>query len=392
MLFARRKGTSLALACSTPFRAMSCGYVGFSDGWQDISAHKRMTWFYPEARDGNIALTGEIDLGACNGSFVLVLAFGSNPAEAGQRARASLLQDFDRVADEYVSQWTTCQSQCLDLGAVDESGFDVYRVSTAVLKTHQAKLMPGGMIASLSIPWGFSKGDDDLGGYHLVWPRDLVEAAGGLLAAGDVASVRQALFYLMCTQEADGHWPQNMWLDGAPYWSGVQMDETAFPILLADALRRMNELHHLDPWPMVCRAAGFPGMQRPCHRAGPLGRGRRLLTLYPGRRGRCPACRRGFRRRSRRDAGGRLPAGDGRHVEHEHRALDLRDRRRLGAASRGGGLLRAYRSTRGGGRCLTRRRLRSHQEPPSRREHRSLRPNRQSGCPVACQVWAAGPR
>jgi hypothetical protein len=40
----------------------------------------------------------------------------------------------------------------------------------------------GGLIASFSIPWGMAKGDDDLGGYHLVWPRDLVEAAGGLLA------------------------------------------------------------------------------------------------------------------------------------------------------------------------------------------------------------------
>ena len=40
------------------------------------------------------------------------------------------------------------------------------------------------IIASLSIPWGFSKGDDDLGGYHLVWPRDLVETAGGFLAVG----------------------------------------------------------------------------------------------------------------------------------------------------------------------------------------------------------------
>ena len=257
MLFAERKKTALALACSSPFRAMSCGYVGFSDGWQDISTHKRMTWFYPEALAGNIALTGEIDLAACNGSFVLVLAFGNNPSEAGQRARAALLEDFDRVADEYVREWTEVQSHCLDLGCVGEAGFDICRMSTAVLKIHQAKLFPGGMIASLSIPWGFSKSDDDLGGYHLVWPRDLVEAAGGLLAAGDVESARQALFYLMCTQEADGHWPQNMWLDGAPYWGGVQMDETAFPILLADALLRMNELDDLDPWPMVRRAASF---------------------------------------------------------------------------------------------------------------------------------------
>ena len=72
------------------------------------------------------------------------------------------------------------------------------------------------MIASLSIPWGFSKGDGDLGGYHLVWPRDLVETAGGLLAAGAMEEVRRVLRYLAVTQEAHGYWPQNMWVDGRP--------------------------------------------------------------------------------------------------------------------------------------------------------------------------------
>jgi len=54
-------------------------------------------------------------------------------------------------------------------GKTDEH--NLYRVSIAVLRTHEAKRFPGGLIASLSIPWGFSKGDDDLGGYHLAWPR-----------------------------------------------------------------------------------------------------------------------------------------------------------------------------------------------------------------------------
>ena len=34
--------------------------------------------------------------------------------------------------------------------------------------------------------------DEDLGGYHLVWPRDLVETAGGFLA--DVAGFDAAFF------------------------------------------------------------------------------------------------------------------------------------------------------------------------------------------------------
>jgi glucoamylase len=257
MLFAQRGDTTLALACSPPFTMLSCGYVGVSDGWQDVHLHGRMRWSYDRAPDGNIALTGAVDLQQSAGDFVLALAFGRNAAEAGQRARVALLEDFDVVVERYQRGWQEYQERCLDLGQIAASGFDSYRVSTAVLKTHEAKSVRGGMIASLSVPWGFVKGDADLGGYHLVWPRDLVESAGGLLAAGDTGSARQALRYLMSTQEADGHWPQNMWLDGTPYWSGTQMDETAFPILLADLLRRMDGLDHLDPWSMVRRAVSF---------------------------------------------------------------------------------------------------------------------------------------
>jgi glucoamylase len=257
MLFAQRGDTTLALACSLPFSMMSCGYVGVSDGWQDVQLHKTMRWSYRHAPDGNIALTGAIDVARCAGTFVLAVAFGRSAAEAGQRARATLLEDFDVVVARYRHGWEEYQARCLDLGQIGASGFDPYRVSTAVLKTHEAKSFRGGLIASLSVPWGFAKGDDDLGGYHLAWPRDLVESAGGLLAAGDTGSARQTLRYLMSTQEADGHWPQNMWLDGTPYWAGIQMDETAFPVLLADALRRGDGLNHLDPWPMVRRAASF---------------------------------------------------------------------------------------------------------------------------------------
>ena len=119
---------------------------------------------------------------------------------------------------------------------------------------------PGGLIASLSIPWGFSKGDNDLGGYHLVWSRDMVETAGGLLAAGAHEDVRRVLSYLQATQQPDGHWSQNMWLDGSPYWNGIQMDETALPILLVDLAHREKALAEADVarfWPMVRKAAGY---------------------------------------------------------------------------------------------------------------------------------------
>ena len=57
--------------------------------------------------------------------------------------------------------------------------------SVNLLLAHEDKIYPGAMIASLSIPWGEDKGDDDVGGYHLVWTRDMVNGATALLAVGD---------------------------------------------------------------------------------------------------------------------------------------------------------------------------------------------------------------
>ncbi len=136
----------------------------------------------------------------------------------------------------------------------------LHALSAAVLRMHESKRVEGGVIASLSIPWGFSKGDDDLGGYHLVWPRDLVETAGGFIAAGARQEARRVLRYLQVTQEADGHWSQNMWLDGTPYWHGIQMDETALPILLVDLAARHDVIDTRERntfWPMVRKAAAF---------------------------------------------------------------------------------------------------------------------------------------
>ncbi len=259
MLFAERAGNALALACSKAWVKCSAGFVGVSDGWQDLMQHKQMTWTHAWATSGNVALTGEVDLSISGGAFLLALGFGRHPAEAGHRALASLLDGFDPARHEYVRQWQTWQHSLLPLG--DESNKqNLYRISTAVIRVHEAKRFPGGVIASLSIPWGFAKGDDDLGGYHLIWPRDLVEAAGGLLAAGAQIDARRVVDYLQTTQEADGHWSQNMWLDGTPYWGGIQMDEAAFPILLVDLGRREGALKPDDVarfWPMVRRAAGF---------------------------------------------------------------------------------------------------------------------------------------
>src|SRR3990172_1306380 len=109
MLFAEREGNALALAGSAAWLKRSAGFVGVSDGWQDLMQHKQMTWTYARAENGNVALTGEIDWQAVDGAFVLALGFGRNAAEAEHRALASLQDGFQFAWTDYMPAWQTWQ-------------------------------------------------------------------------------------------------------------------------------------------------------------------------------------------------------------------------------------------------------------------------------------------
>ncbi|MFZ0246129.1 glucan 1,4-alpha-glucosidase [Candidatus Binatus sp.] len=260
LLFAQRNGCVLALACSVPYTKRSVRYVGSSDGWQDLKAHNQLTWEFTRAENGNVALAAEIDLSKSQGNFVLALGFGKTPNEAAKNAVASLRDGFDKAKQDYIAGWQEWIRSHASLKKSEGTSGDLARKSLAVLRIHESKYAPGALIASLAIPWGFSKGDDDQGGYHLVWSRDMVETAGGLLAAGAHEDVRRVLSFLHRTQQSDGHWSQNMWLDASPYWNGIQMDETALPILLVDLAYREKALAEADVagfWAMVRNAAGY---------------------------------------------------------------------------------------------------------------------------------------
>lgn len=258
LLFASGRSRYLALGCSLPWLTRSAGYVGQSDGYHQLSRTGVIEPQYQRADDGNVALVGEIGFAEGENTAVLALGFGQSETEAGSHVLASLREGFDAALLAYSANWRTWQQSLHPLDR--DRGGHAYRVSTAVLATHRAADRPGAVVASLSIPWGASKGDDDLGGYHLVWPRDLVETAAGFLAAGDDREALAILQYLRDVQLASGRWPQNLWLDGRPYWPGVQMDECALPILLADLLHRRDHLTGklLDHFiPMIRRAAGY---------------------------------------------------------------------------------------------------------------------------------------
>ena len=260
VLFAQRGDIALALVCSALWTKKSAGYVGTSDGWQDLKANKKMTWEYERAENGNVALTAGIDLVKSKGEFILALGFGCDPDASAKNAIASLNDGFEKAKRDYIAGWQEWMKSNFSLKKNHSSADSLAPQCLAVIRTHESKKTPGAFIASLSIPWGASHGDNDQGGYHLIWPRDMVEAAGGLLAAGAHEDVRRVLTYLQTTQQPDGHWPQNMWLDGSPYWNGIQMDETALPILLVDLAYREKALKDLDMvlfWPMVRQAAAY---------------------------------------------------------------------------------------------------------------------------------------
>jgi len=259
MLFADGDGEALALASSVPWLARSAGYVGTSDGWQDLHIHGRLTWEYEEALDGTVALIGEVDLSS-GPDLVLALGFGRTIAEAALRARLSLSRGFEEVSAAYVAGWTQWQASLPAIASNPKSGSAVHRTALAVLATHESKSIRGGTIASLSIPWGPAHGDRDAGGYHVVWPRDTCESVGGLLAGGCRDEVLRALDFFAATQEGAGHWPQNMWIDGSAYWKGLQLDEVAAPVLLLGLAYRyevVDEVGLRRSWPMVRAALGF---------------------------------------------------------------------------------------------------------------------------------------
>jgi len=256
ILIAARKGTWLALAATVPFSHVSCGYVGRSDGWTDLANNFKMDWEFDGAPDGNIALTGELDLTGTR-EFTLGLAFGNSQHHAISTLLQSLSTCFEEHHKRFAEQWARSSECALPLEKLSGDGGNLYRASFSLLRAHEDKSYPGAFIASLAIPWGEAVGDEDQGGYHLVWTRDMVNSASAMLAAGDTVTPLRALIYLDVSQLKNGGFAQNFWIGGEPYWRGIQLDEVAFPVLLAWRLRRENALHDFDPYPMVLRAAAY---------------------------------------------------------------------------------------------------------------------------------------
>jgi glucoamylase len=242
-LFASDGSRFLCLLAQPGFTRAGAGYVGDTDGWTDFSRHGAMTLTYDQAGPGVVALTGEL----AAGSGQLALGFGNSEDTARAAAQASLDAGYDATAAAFARGWQAWLAGLAlpapaQLPAAPPELADALRESAVVLRTHADHTVDGAYVAGLAIPWGDYANDP--GGYHMVWCRDGGETALALAAAGHADDAANALAYLVGKQNLDGSWPRCFYVSRVPAafdpQAAVQLDEVAFPLLLAGKLAELG--------------------------------------------------------------------------------------------------------------------------------------------------------
>ena len=137
--------------------------MGYSDGWTDLSQNMRMDWNIDQALNGNVALTGQLDLSRSR-EITLGIALGNSLHSAVATLLQSLRTPFGQSQKKFVEQWERAYTHILQLEDQSGDGGNMYRSSFGLILAHEDKTYPGAFIASLSIPWGEAQGDEDRGG------------------------------------------------------------------------------------------------------------------------------------------------------------------------------------------------------------------------------------
>jgi glucoamylase len=241
--------TASAVTAWPRFTRTSSGFLGTSDGWTDLQDAK-MDWAYTSAPDGNVVQTARTALdGTETRRMTLSLGFAAGGDEAAALETALAARDagsaapgsgFAAARSAYQAGWQKFLGGLPVPGSV-AAHETLYNVSLMVLAAAEDKTYRGAGIASPSMPWVWGAGidggpglEDPSGAYHLVWSRDLYQAATTLVAAGDREGAERAVRFLFERQQLpDGSFPQNSEVDGTQRWTNTQMDEVSFPLILA---------------------------------------------------------------------------------------------------------------------------------------------------------------
>ena len=188
-------------------------------------------------------------------STTVALGFGRDELHAVWAAERGSATPFAATFVQYQQQWLAYDaglrpppasiagdSRAEPAGTVAHA----YWLSANVIKASEDKTYIGDTAASLASPWGQAvpagngNGSDHLatyfGSYREVFPRDAYETFTGFLADGDLHTARTMVrFWFDNLQLPNGSFPRNGLVNGkaAPDTAGLQLDETADPILAA---------------------------------------------------------------------------------------------------------------------------------------------------------------
>lgn len=244
---------NLTIKASVPFARASVGFVGASDGLTSLRRDGALAVYDTTGtKTGNVALSGELPTltEGQSATYDIVVGFGADAATASTAADATLKAGYAATLARFNGQgdatgwedYVAGLSPLKDLAAMATDGGRLAFASAMVLKAQEDKSFAGALIASLSAPWGDSVDAAKLAtGYKAVWPRDFYQCAMALLALGDTQTPLAAFNYLKTVQVtaatkgnkgATGWFQQKSHVDGTPEWVGVQLDQTAMPIML----------------------------------------------------------------------------------------------------------------------------------------------------------------
>ncbi|EMA58334.1 glycoside hydrolase family 15 protein [Halorubrum kocurii] len=189
--------------------------------------------------NGNIMLAGLVGSGtAVSETLALGFAEEADADSALAEAKSALSRGYVDVADSYVETWRTwLADREFPASVTGDADLETqYRFALMTLAAVEDKRHDGAGIASPSVPWGETEyAAEDRGyGYNFVWSRDLYQVFTALIEVGEVERGADALAYLYNTQQDDdGFLPQNTYIDGRTRWGGEQMDNIAFPSVMA---------------------------------------------------------------------------------------------------------------------------------------------------------------
>jgi glucoamylase len=262
----RDYGQPVYAALDGPFTSENTnGFAGAdSDGLVELDASHALTTSYASASNGNVVQTARVAGTSSRDAdrtirFTAALGFGSTQTGAVGTAESALGNGWESALGDFKGGW-----QAYDAGlkhppkSLSDRLTDTYWVSANVLKAVEDKTFPGALVAAPASPWGqaVSAGDPQntyFGSYREVFARDLYEIWTGLMADGDTATATDATLFLFDRQQQpDGSMPRNSLVNGklAPDSFNTQLDETAYPLLMAAELHLTDHdlyVNHVRP-------------------------------------------------------------------------------------------------------------------------------------------------